>query len=156
MTAGDWTVGKPDESRPFNDNGMEGLMITENRPALSYRFYQNCQLTCCVTFFRACGGDIRVLVPKILIKNIYIFPLFIVIAGKFRKHFARGNNNNTKWVTNEILIKSEKLSNMSSAVAFIYIEDNKDISQLISCNFSSKMRRLGGGGEWRVAGERGS
>lgn len=59
-------------------------------------------------------------------------------------------------MTNEILIKSEKLSNMSSAVAFIYIEDNKNISQLISCNFSSKMRRLGGGGEWRVAGERGS
>ena len=55
---------------------------------------------------------------------------------------------------NQIFIKSKKLSSMSAVMAFISrTTELKDISQFISCNFSSKMwwrlgdgERLGGGG----------
>ena len=56
---------------------------------------------------------------------------------------------------NQILIKSKTLSNMSAVMAFISRTTKlKDISQFLSCNFSSKMwwgggwvMGSGGGGE---------
>ena len=49
---------------------------------------------------------------------------------------------------NQILIKSKTLSNMSAVMAFISrTTELKDISQFISCNFSSKMWWGGGVGD---------